>query len=338
VSIAGCSPAYVLRAGYEEAKILWRRQPIEEMLRRTDLEESVRDKLGLVLRARAFAEDVLQLRVGGSYETYAHVDADQIVHVVTAAERLRLEAYTWWFPVVGRVPYKGFFSPGDALAEAAALEQAGLDVYLRTSAAFSTLGWFDDPLLSTVLRRDRVDVVATVFHELLHNTSYIGGRSFDESFASFVGQRAAIAFFEAQGDGAAAAAARERWADALQFSAFLAGVVAELQRAYASGVTLDERERLFAETQARFRTLLFRTDRYAGYASTRLNNAVILHEQLYFDRLTWFEEILRGQDGDLPRTIRLVIDAGATNADDPYAGVSRLLPPHTAGRPLVPGD
>ena len=114
VGVSGCSPAYVLRAGYEEAKILWRRQPIEEILARNDLDESVRDKLGLVLRARKFAEEDLGLRVGGSYGTFASVDADQIVHVVTAAQRFRLEPHTWWFPIVGRVPYKGFFSEAAA--------------------------------------------------------------------------------------------------------------------------------------------------------------------------------------------------------------------------------
>jgi predicted aminopeptidase len=206
------------------------------MLRREDLEPAVRDKLALVLRARKFAEEVLELRVGGSYATYAPVDADQIVHVVTAAQRFRLEPHTWWFPIVGSVPYKGYFSEAEAMDEADDLRKKDLDVYVRTSAAFSTLGWFDDPLLSTVLRRDRIDLVDTVLHELLHNTSYLGGQAtFDESFANFVGHRAAIAFFEREADTASTEEARARWSDALTFSDFLGGFLVELQRAYAEG-------------------------------------------------------------------------------------------------------
>jgi len=283
----------------------------------------------LVLRARKFAEDDLQLRVGGSYGTYAAVDADQIVHVVTAAQRFRLEPHFWWFPIVGSVPYKGYFSEAEARAEAAALEKDGLDVYVRKSAAFSTLGWFDDPLLSTILQRDRVDVVDTVLHELLHNTSYIGGgqANFDESFANFVGHRAAIDFFEKEGDSASVQEAQGQWSDALRFSEFLDVVVTELEHAYARGVTVEERQKLFEATQNRFRALTFGTARYSGYASVKLNNAIVLHERLYFDRLELFEEIFQSQGGDLRRTIRLVIDAAAPNADDPYAAISRLLAP-----------
>jgi predicted aminopeptidase len=119
VSTAGCSPGYVLRAGYEEAKLLWRRQPITELLQQDTLDATTRRKFELVLRVREFAHNDLGLNVNGRYSTYATVDAAQLVHVVTAAERFRLEPYTWWFPIVGSVPYKGYFSEDEARAEAA---------------------------------------------------------------------------------------------------------------------------------------------------------------------------------------------------------------------------
>src|SRR5262249_12591676 len=108
--LSACSPTYVLRAGYEEAKILWRREPLQRVPQRSDLDAETRGKLELALAVRAFARDALHLRVDHSYATFVRVDADALVHVVTAAYRLRLEPYTWWFPIVGRVPYKGFFS------------------------------------------------------------------------------------------------------------------------------------------------------------------------------------------------------------------------------------
>jgi predicted aminopeptidase len=216
--LSACSPAYVLRAGYEEAKILWRREPITRVLQDPNLDAETRAKLELVLAVRDFARDTLALRVGGSYASFARVDADQAVHVVTAAYRDRLVPYTWWFPIVGRIPYKGYFSEEAARAEAAALEQQGLDTAVRPSTAFSTLGWFDDPLLSTLLRYDRVALVETVIHELLHNTAYPAGQAaFNESFATFAGHRGAILFFAMRGDEALRRQAESAWQAALAF-------------------------------------------------------------------------------------------------------------------------
>lgn len=328
LALAGCSPGYVLRAGYEEAKILWRRQPIDELLQRPTTDRATKEKFELVLRVRQFAEASLGLNVGGRYSAYAPVDAAQVVHVVTAAERFRLEPYTWWFPIVGRVPYKGYFSEAEARAEAARLEQQGFDTYVRPSAAFSTLGWFDDPLLSTMLRRDRVDLVDTVVHELLHSTSYLGRHAtFDESFANFAGHRGAIAFFQSENDVAGEAQARDNWVDAQHFSRFISAFADDLRQAYATGVTADQRQQLFEQAQTRFREISFRTSAYIGFASTRLNNAIILHQLLYFDRWALFEAALERNAGDLRVTIDAVIEATEGTDEDPFAALLLLGAP-----------
>jgi predicted aminopeptidase len=323
-----CSPGYVLQAGYQEAKILWRREPITELLNSSRFDGALSAKLDLVLRVRAFAEETLGLRVGGSYATYARLDPDQVVHVVTAAERFRLEPYTWWFPIVGRVPYKGFFSAAEAQALAAQLELEGYDTYVRASAAFSTLGWFDDPLLSTTLQRDPIALVETVLHELLHNTKYIGGHAnFDESFANFVGHRGAILFFEQARQPDALQEATRRWEDALRFAQFLADVFADLDKAYTAGVTLAEREDLFGHVQRRFAQIAFHTDLYSGFGTVKLNNAILLHEQLYFDRLRLFEAVHQELGADLPSTIRKILESVARSDMDPYASLSELERP-----------
>ena len=326
VLLSGCSPGYVLRAGYEEAKILWRRQPIERVLQQSDLDAATREKLTLVLDVRRFAADTLQLRAGESYASFAHVDEDQVVHVVAAAYRFRLQPYTWWFPIVGSVPYKGYFSKADAEAEAASLERKGYDTYVRPSVAFSTLGWFADPLLSTLLRYDRVTLANVIIHELLHNTTYIGGHAdFDESFAEFVGSRGAIAFFAARGDEAARARAAQTWDDAVIFSDFLDRFTASLAQAYARGVAADERAQLFAAGQAEFRSLPLRSGMYHDFGAEPLNNAVILHYRLYNRQLRVFDELLRQDGSDLPRTIREVLDAVHAHRDDPFAAVRGLV-------------
>ncbi len=150
--ISGCSPFYVIRAAYEEGKILWRREPIPEYLEKPELGADTQDKLKLVLAVREYARDVLKLNVGGSYSSYSYVDRPDLTYILTAAPRTELRPYTWWFLIVGRVPYKGYFSKEDAATAAKELESEGYDTNIRTSAAFSTLGWFDDPLLAHLLR------------------------------------------------------------------------------------------------------------------------------------------------------------------------------------------
>jgi len=154
--ISGCSPFYVIRAVYEEGKILWRREPIPQYLEKAAVGPDTQDKLKLVLAVREYARDVLKLNVGGSYSSYSYVDRPDLSYILTAAPRTELRPYTWWFLIVGRVPYKGYFSKEDADAAAEALEAEGYDTNIRTAAAFSTLGWFDDPLLSHLLRYDKV--------------------------------------------------------------------------------------------------------------------------------------------------------------------------------------
>jgi predicted aminopeptidase len=321
-----CSPAYVLRAGYEEAKILWRREPIEQMVKRPDLDKATRAKLETVLAVRTFARDALHLKVDGSYASVARVDTDQLVHVVSAAYRDRLELYTWWFPIVGRVPYKGFFSKADADAEAAALERKGYDTFVRPSPAFSTLGWFADPLLSNLLSYDRAGLASVVIHELLHNTTYLAGRAdFDESFATFVGDRGAIQFFSTRKDSLAILELSALWADELQFSNFLGRFAGDLRAAYAAGVTPEQRTALFNTAQADFRQLQFFTHVYEDFGTQPLNNAVILHYLIYADRLQMFEDLFQQQDKDVGRTITVVLDAIRNHHDDPFAAVQAQL-------------
>jgi predicted aminopeptidase len=331
-----CSPTYVLRAAWEEAKILSRRQPITHVVADTATSFETRGKLMLVLQARGFAADSLGLNAGRSYTLYSHVDSDTLIHLLSAAYADRFEPYTWWFPIVGRVPYKGFFRERDALSAMRTLDERGFDTYLRPAAAFSTLGWFNDPLLSTLLRYDDLSLANTVIHEILHNTFYAPGQAaFNESFANFVGGVGAIHFFCARdGDDAATCrTARAAWADDLRFGAFLSTLVDELETLYArEDLTreekLTEREQVFAAAQARFRDELQPTlevQSFAGFARAPLNNATLIGRRLYYRRLDLFDQVYRSRGGDLRATIHEVI-AAARGTGDPYAAVEAMLP------------
>jgi predicted aminopeptidase len=286
-SCSGCSPVYVARAGWAEMKILAARQPLDRVIDDPATDEATRSKLVLAQQAREFAIHTLELDAGKSYTSFTRLKSDTLALVLSAAYRDRLQPKTWWFPIVGHMPYKGFFSQSAAERAQRQLEREGFDTHLRPTAAFSTLGFFADPLLSTLLRYDSVDFVETILHELAHNHLFVRSQvRFNESFATFVGRVGAIQFFCDSGrqasetaspapsptagapDAAAQAAvpevlapdsencqlARDRWRAYQEFSAFLDGFIHELQAVYGRAdlgtqEKIEAREVLFAETR-----------------------------------------------------------------------------------------
>lgn len=342
LAVSACSPAYVLRAAWEEGKILNRRKPIARIVQDTATDWETRDKLLLVLQARQFAADSLRLSAGNSYTLFSRVESDTLVMVLSAAYKDRFQPFTWWFPVVGRVPYKGFFELDDALAAQRKLEAQGYDTYLRPSAAFSTLGWFNDPLLSTLLRYDRVSLANTVIHEIFHNTFYAPGQAiFNESLANFVGSRGAIEFFcRRDGPGSQTCeTASNAWNDDLLFGAFLEQLVADLKALYArtdlsADAKVRERERLFTDAQRRFAQDVrprLRVDTFATFTRDPLNNATLISRHIYYDRLELFEQVYRSRNGDFLRAVDDIVAAARGNKADPYAAVQALVTPAGGG-------
>ena len=323
--LSGCSAEYYLRAAYEEGRILWRRKPITAMLAEEGLAPDVRRKLEMVLDVRDFAADHLRLNVGGSYAAHSFVDRPVLLHVLTAVPKTSFEPYTWWFPFVGRVPYKGYFDPDDAREEAESLARKGYDTNIRAAGAFSTLGWFDDPLLGRLLKLDRVNLADVVLHELLHNTLFVKGSvAFNESLANFVGKRGAIDFFERRrGPGSPEAeAARRAWREELEFSGLMMELTRCLRALYAEAVAeadkLSRREQVFARSRRQWAGALAGSPghRYASFSRWPLDNAVILQHLLYVTYLERFEELYRREGRQVSRTIEAVRAAG--DAGDPF--------------------
>lgn len=331
-----CSPGYVLRAGWEEAKILSRREPIARVIEDPRTTPDVRRKLELVLQAREYAKRRLELNAGESFTTYSWVDSDTLLMVLSAAHADRFAAHTWWFPIVGRVPYKGFFDFEEAYEAEAELAEQGFDTYVRPSGAFSTLGWFNDPLLNTVLRYPDVSLANTVIHELLHNTIYLAGQAgFNESYANFVGDRGAIDFFCTR-DGEEAvtcAQAKDGWHDNLLYGAFLSDLVVRLETLYARTdlerpAKLREKERVLADARTRFGREVrpaLRTGAYRRFEEEPLNNAVLIGTRLYYERLDLFESVFQRYRGDLRATIAAINAAARASADTPFEAVEALL-------------
>ncbi len=330
-SCSGCSPVYVARAGWAQMKILAAREPLERVIRDPKTDEDTRRKLHLAQQAREFAINVLELDAGKSYTSFTRLESDTLALVLSAAYRDRLELKTWWFPVVGRVPYRGYFSLSAAERTQQSLEREGLDTHLRPTAAFSTLGFFADPVLSTLLRYDSVDFVETILHELAHNHLFVPGHvQFNESFAIFVGRVGAVLFFcdpaFSPSDGRKCHLARERWIHYQEFSAFLDDFAQDLQAVYGDPhLTVEEkvqaREVLFAATREGY----FEDGApppganpiISGFLSRPLNNAILLARMQYFHRLPDFQALLDRYDGDLVAAIAFLKE-NAREVDDPF--------------------
>lgn len=336
LATTACSPTYVLRAGWEEARILSSRRPIRAVVHDTTVSRETRDKLRLVLDARDFAERDLGLRAGRSYETYARITRDTLALNVLAAPEFGLYWHTWWFPIVGRVPYKGYFDFDEALAEAAGLEARGYDVSVRPVSAFSTLGWFPDPIMSTTLRLDSLSLVETVIHEITHSTFFPSGQAdFNESFANFVGHRGAIAFFcDALRDATSCERSRARWRDTRVFGEFFASIRDPLRALYASDAGEGEKRRrkreIFEDAARRFETDVkprLEAGRYGSLRPDDLNNAWVLARLLYYTRLEDFERVYLGSE-DLPASIHTLIEAAGSG--DPWERLDALV---RAGNP-----
>jgi predicted aminopeptidase len=328
---------YLVRAGYAEAKILVRREPIARLVNDTTLDAATRGKLQVVQEARRFAVDSLGLTADASFTTYSRVDSDTLVLVLSAAYRDSLALRTKWWPVVGRVPYQGYFDFAAARAAQAKDEAAGFDTDLRPASAFSTLGWFNDPLLNTTLRADSTQLVNTVIHELVHSTVWIAGDAvFNESFANFVGTYGALAFFRAKGDTAAMTRIRRDWQSELVLGAFYAETFAALTAAFDSlpgaarhEARLAARERVFAAGRAR---LAADVAPALGITDTlwaqrlRLNNATVMSRRVYRTGLAVFDSVLVAEGGDLRVAFRR-ISAAAKQAPrgEGLEGVRALL-------------
>lgn len=190
-----CSPSYYYRASLEQAKIIFNKEKIERVVKQSSTTETEKEKLLLVVEARKFAKD-LGLYTGNSFTYYYKVDRPELLWVLMASKKDAFELYSWWFPIVGRVPYKGFFNKLDAENEAKKLELEGYETYLRPADAYSTLGWFADPVYSTSLRRDEPTIVNTVLHESFHSSYWFKNDvAKNETLANFFGLNGTIRFY-----------------------------------------------------------------------------------------------------------------------------------------------
>ncbi|MFS4459607.1 aminopeptidase [Bdellovibrio sp. HCB2-146] len=306
--LSGCQMGYIFQSAYNQMKLLNARVPMDKALKDPKLTEEEKRKLLLAQEVRQFAETELHLVTSKNYSSYVQLDRPYVTYVVSAAPKWELKHYEWSYPFLGRMPYKGYFNEADAKKQEQELIEQNLDTYLRGVSAFSTLGWFDDPLLSSMLRYQDYDLVNTIIHETVHATLYIKhAGDFNERLASFLGAKGAELFYlKKEGPNSPTLQwVRNDNADEKRFSDFISG---ELKTLGAWYKTIPEAERAENKRQEQFRMIQTRfetdvlpqmkTDNYKRFKEAKLNNARLLIYKTYMQDLSDFEKLFQKVGGD----------------------------------------
>lgn len=325
--VSGCG--YYGQAINGELSILNQRRPLEAVIADPGTEPGVRSGLELVLAARHYAQSELGLPESGSFTSYVELDRSYPVWVVYAAPEFSLVPRRWCFPFAGCVPYRGYFHKQDAKAFAAQLVKQGDDVFLTGAPAYSTLGWFDDPVYSSMLRAGNVALVGMIFHELAHQKLYVEGDSaFNESFADTVELIGVKRYFAGRAPDKLQAWLREGGAGRAEDKA-RAEARASLKVIYASGVPdkqkREEKRAEFAWLVGRYQAIGKRYGiRYSTSWLAGLNNASLAQTRTYDRWVAAFKRLYRCNGKSLPAFYAAASRIGALQLDARHKALSNL--------------
>lgn len=310
-SITGCSGlAYYGQAIGGHLDIIQRREPVKSLLADADTPAGLRERLQQAQAIRAFASRSLDLPDNGSYRSYADLERRYVVWNVIATPPLSLTPRQWCFPFAGCLDYRGYYSEGDALEFARQLAVEGDDIYVAGATAYSTLGWFDDPLLNTMLYRDEARLAQVVFHELAHQQLFIkGDTAFNEAFAETVGIAGTRRWLETHASTAEQTAYESRLQKQKQLLEIIFASRRQLAAIYNSPISDAEKHRrkraVLASLTRRYWTRRG-TDwhRFGGYDhwfTDGLNNAKLAAVATYRDLVPDFMRLLESVDHDFRR-------------------------------------
>jgi predicted aminopeptidase len=339
-ALLGCgavfSGCYTLKQGTALLGYLGKAKPVETLLAGASGEDA--EFARRVADIRRFALEELGLRETANYTKYVDIDRDYLEAVVSASADDSFARHEWRFPIVGSVPYKGFFDPNDARKERAKLEKKGLDVWVRGVDAFSTLGWFSDPLYSYMKDYPVHRLADLIIHESLHATVYLKNQAqFNEELAEFVGSEGARLYiaktFGEDSDESRAIAASD--GDHAVFLAFIRELIVELELLYAGDLPRNEKLHKKAEiiqaAKTRFAETydtLFQNDNYRGFSDLPINNAYLELYRLYYEEDHYFRDLYARAGSDLPRFIAAAKTLkAAPSRGDPKAQLEKALRP-----------
>jgi predicted aminopeptidase len=316
--LSGCSIGYIAESAYYQLKLLNNREDLDDVLKNKELSEETRQKLLLAKDVQKYSVDILGLKKSDNYSTFVDLGRPYVTYVVSASPKNKLEHYTWWFPIVGSVPYKGYFYPEGAKEEKNNLLEDNLDVYVRGVTAYSTLGWFNDPLLSSMIRYSNYSLANVIIHENVHATIYISSSAgFNERLATYIGDVGAELYFKSKEgqESPTLAEMKNKNLDSKLFSKFISGEIKALKKWYQDreGQEIQEEER-----QERFNSIKetfyrdwypkMKSKRYENFKKVKLNNARLMQYKLYVSDLSDFEKIYEKLGRDIKKLISYAKD------------------------------
>ncbi len=308
--LGGCTAlGYYAQAVRGQIDLLRRAKPIEQELASDAVAPEIKARLRAVVRIRAFASSALGLPDNDSYKRYADLGRRYVVWNVFAAPEFSVVPVTSCFPIAGCVSYRGYFAEADAQADAAAQRERGYDVHVGDVPAYSTLGWFDDPVLSTFIRYPDAELARLIFHELAHQLLYVRDDTrFNESFAVTVERAGVERWLAANGDARERASYERLQAIRSGFVALLLKYQGILKAHYQLDIPVEQKRlgkaQRFADMEAEYRALKASWGGFAGYDrwfAGRPNNATLASVALYTDLVPAFQAMLAREGGDLPR-------------------------------------
>ncbi len=298
LALSGCQSASFLWQAFQgQWEILSERQSIDDLLVADETPQGLKSKLRYVIKVRQFAEEKLKLPVGEAYLDYVDLHRPDVVWNLFVAPELNINSHTWCYPVAGCVAYQGYFNQAAAENAQQDWEQQGWDTYVGGIAAYSTLGWFDDPILNTFINYDRISLAALLFHELAHRRLYLPGETtFNESWATAVEQAAIEDFLETTAESigdpmldSALQRYRQRFQDQQVFVGLVQQSIKELEELYKQPLPDMEKRKQKATILQDLRDRYHRavdegrilTD-YSGWIDAPLNNAKLLTVASYY--------------------------------------------------------
>jgi len=318
-SCVGCSNlGYYAQSIHGHMSLMNQRQPINDLLVADQLTETTRKRLEIAVQVRDFATLQLGLPDNGSYRSYVDLDREYVVWNVVAAAEFSMQPKEWCFPIAGCVSYRGYYAKSAAEDFAAGLKAEGYDVAITPSPAYSTLGWFDDPVLNTMFKRGELILAETIFHELAHQQLYIKDDSvFNEAFASSVGETGVHRWLLDSNRQNDQEIYRKHLLRKTEFIALLRQTADRLKALYQESITDDQmRQRKAAEftrLKEDYAVIKQSWDGYQGYDrwfSRELNNARLASVAVYRDRVPDFMRWLDSCDDDLERFYEAVARLG----------------------------
>jgi predicted aminopeptidase len=327
---------YVMSQAPGQIMLLFDRVPIKRVLKSKDLDPEVRKKLERALDIKEYSEKDLGLVHNNSYTIYRKLDREALSYNLTACPKLSLKPLRWQFPVVGEMPYLGFFKKEDAMKKEAELEKQGYDVYVRWVSAYSMLGIVSDPLYTPMLKYSDADLANTIIHELAHGTIWAKGYAdFNENLALYIGNQGSLDYCISRfgKDSLEVKYALGGNEDDVTFQKYLAQLAKQLNDLYDRKDLSDDqklklKEQIFIDTKKDFKDNWIpkmKTTQYDRWPTVELNNATVASRLVYFHDLTLYEKVYEKNGSDLKKTVAFIKNVVDTQPGDPEKNLKKWL-------------